>query len=216
MALAERSMTYAWARVQEFAIIGSNFSLGVAVNNTIVHPSRISAVLPTEVVDVFNHFFTAELTTLGRRNAPITWPVMPIFWAQRGEFVVLTSIGLPQKAFNIRRNPQVSLLFSYPMGSELVNPPAVLVQGTAAAPDEIFVSLKEADPELLEVILLQTRKMIQRQPAMALYMSSPITRYLMDWYFMRLMISITPHTIHWWPGGDFSIPPQCLELFDVD
>ncbi len=178
-------------------------------------PVGLLPELPVEVVNVFNRFFTAELTTLGRGNVPITWPVMPIYWAQRAAFVVLTSIGLPQKAFNIRRHPEVSLLFSYPIGSDLVNPPAVLVQGTAAAPDEVLVSVMEAEPELLEVILLQTRKMIQRQPAMALYMSSPITRYLMDWYFMRLMVTITPHTIRWWPGGDFSISPRCLELSDV-
>ena len=37
-----------------------------------------------------------------------------------------TSIGLPQKAFNIRRNPQVSLSFSEPTGSGVAKPGAVL------------------------------------------------------------------------------------------
>ena len=179
-------------------------------------PQQLTSALPPAVVDVFNHFFTAELTTLGREGAPITWPIMPIFWARRGLFVTLTSIGLPQKAFNLRRNPQAALLFSDPTGNELAHPPAVLVKGEATVADGIITSRADADPELFEVMLSQARKMIQRQPAMSLYMSSPITRYLMDWYFMRLLITIRPRSILWWEGGDFSRAPHRLEVSDVD
>ena len=54
--------------------------------------------------------------------------------------------------------------------------------------------------------------MVQRQPAMALYLKNPLTRYLMDWYFMRLLITIAPERIQWWPFGDFSRPPKVLEV----
>ena len=178
-------------------------------------PQLLTSALPAAVIDVFTHFFTAELTTLGRDGAPVTWPIMPIFWARRGLFVTATSIGLPQKAFNIRRNPQVALLFSDFTGSELAQPPAVLVQGQAEAPDRLFISRSDSDPELMNVTLIQARKMLQRQPSMSFYMSSPITRYLMDWYFMRLLITITPRRIFWWDAGDFSRPPHQLEVSHV-
>ena len=44
---------------------------------------------------------------------------------------------MPQKAFNIRRNPKVSMLFSEPTGSGIDVPGAVLVQGDATAYDRI-------------------------------------------------------------------------------
>lgn len=44
-----------------------------------------------------------------------------------GRFLLCTSIGLPQKVFNIRRNPKVSLLFSEPTGSDVTVPDAVLI-----------------------------------------------------------------------------------------
>ncbi len=97
-------------------------------------------VLPPEVGEVFRKFRTCEFSTLARDGAPITWPLVTLWRPEEGRFVLTTSIGLPQKAFNIRRNPRVSLLFSDPTASGLENPPAVLVQGDAEAPDEIRTS----------------------------------------------------------------------------
>ena len=51
--------------------------------------------------------------------------------------MIATSIGLPQKAFNVRRNPKVSMLFSEPTGSGVAEPGAVLIQGDATAEDRI-------------------------------------------------------------------------------
>jgi hypothetical protein len=185
------------------------------MSETVAASALLTLALPAEVVDVFKHFFTAELTTLGREGMPVTWPIMPIFWERRGLFITATSIGLPQKAFNIRRNPRVALLFSEPTGSGLTDPPAVLVQGEAVAPDRLFTSRRDADPELFNFMTFQARKMLQRQPSMSFYMSSPMTRYLMDWYFMRVLITITPRRILWWEGGDFSRPPEHVEVSHV-
>jgi hypothetical protein len=35
---------------------------------------------------------------------------------------------------------------------------------------------------------------------------------LMDWYYMRLLIFITPRAVRWWPNGDFSQPAQLMEV----
>ncbi len=158
--------------------------------------------IPESVSTVFLQFLTCEMSTIGKSGRPITWPVMPLYWEQRGQFVLFTSIGLPQKAFNVRENPHVSLLFSDPTGSGLAEPPVVLVQGDAAVSDQIFESFNGLEPELGDLVKSQALKMLQRQPAMKMYISNPLSRYLMDWYFMRLIITLTPRRIQWWSRSD--------------
>ena len=88
--------------------------------------------------------------------------------------MLTTPISLPQKAFNIRRDPRVSLLFSDLTASGLQSPPAVLVQGEAEAPDEIRTSpnhLREYWTRLFKI-----------QPAGKVYGSNRLMRYLMNWY----------------------------------
>jgi hypothetical protein len=157
--------------------------------------SRVVAGLPPEVEDVFEEFRTCEMSTLARDGTPITWPTLPFWYSAEKRFTITTSIGLAQKAFNVRRNPRVSLLFSNPTASGLENPPAVLVQGDAEAPDEIETSVAGFEDEL--------RKVCRRQPASGAYGNDPFTRRFMDWYFMRLMIHVTQRRILWWPRGDF-------------
>jgi hypothetical protein len=168
---------------------------------------RIVAELPPEVEDVFEEFRTCEMSTLAKDGTPITWPTLPFWYSDERRFTITTSIGLAQKALNVRRNPRVSLLFSNPTASGLENPPAVLVQGAAEAPDEIETSVVGFESEL--------RKVYLRQPASRMYGNDPLTGYLMDWYFMRLMIYVTPHRILWWPGADFWRPPSELRMDDV-
>lgn len=157
--------------------------------------------LPPELEAVFREFRSCELSTFAKDGTPITWPTEPFYQAANGRFQITTSIGLAQKVYNIRRNPHVSLLFSDPTGSGLVNPPAILVQGTAHAPDEVITTFSG---ELEEGMRLA----FKRQPAGEFYSSNPLTRYLFDWYYMRLMIIITPRRILWWERGDFSQPPH--------
>ena len=161
--------------------------------------SRRISYLPTEVEAVFREFRTCEMSTLARDGTPITWPTLPFWRPDEGRFLITTSIGLPHKAFNIRRNPRVSLLFSNPTASGLTEPPAVLVQGDAEVPDEVTASVEGFEDEV--------RRVFRRQPASGFYSSNPITRYLFDWYYMRLTIYVSPRHILWWPGGDFERTP---------
>jgi len=169
-------------------------------------PSRVVAELPAGIEDVFERFRTCELSTLARDGTPITWPTLPFWRSDEKRFRITTSIGLAQKAFNVRRNPRVSLLFSDPTASGLQDPPAVLVQGEAEAPDEIKTSVAGFENEL--------RKVYRWQPASRAYGSDPLTRRLMDWYFMRLVIHVTPRRILWWPKGDFWQEPFELRMDD--
>jgi hypothetical protein len=121
--------------------------------------------------------------------------------------MVTTSIALAQKVFNVRRDPRVSLLFSDPTASGLEDPPAVLVQGDAEAPDELVTSVEGFEDEL--------RLAYRRQPASGAYSANPVTRYLMDWYYMRLLILVTPRRVLWWPGRDFGRAPREIEANHV-
>lgn len=175
-------------------------------------PTELKSALPATVQAVFARFMTAEFTTLGRGGRPVTWPVLPLYAGDLGQFLVFTSIGLPQKALNVRADRRVSLFYSDPTGSGLDQPPAVLIQGRAEAPDQLWVNREDASPEVWPLIEGQAASLVKNQPSMALYLNNPLTRYLMDWYFMRLMITVTPERISWWPAGDFSRAPEVIGL----
>jgi hypothetical protein len=155
--------------------------------------------LPPEVEAVFREFRTCEMSTLARDGTPITWPTLSFWYPDDGRFLITTSIGLPHKAFNVRRDPRVSLLFSDPTASGLADPPVVLVQGDAEAPDRVETAVEGFEDELREVF--------SRQPASGFYSSNPLTRYLFDWYYMRVLIYVTPRRIRWWPGANYGSAP---------
>ena len=114
---------------------------------------------------------------------PIAWPTATLRNPD-GTFLVTTSIALPQKAYNIRRDGRVAMLFSEPTASGLMGAPEVLVQGTATCPDEIVTDvLAHAE---------YWRRLHERQPFNKTYGANGLTRKFFDWYYMRLLITITP------------------------
>lgn len=165
----------------------------------------IQTELPPEVLATFREFRTCEFTTLSKNGTPITWPLAARYQPEHGRFLLTTSIGLPQKAFNIRRDRRVSLLFSDSTASGLNQPATVLVQADAEAPDRVV-----ADPAGLEDYWREN--ILGRQPAGMTYSANAISRYLMDWYYMRIMIFARPRRITWWPKGDMHTTPKLKEL----
>jgi hypothetical protein len=73
---------------------GSDYAKGSAT-------SQKRAILPPEVEEVFREFRTCEFSTLARDGTPITWPLVTLWRPEERRFVLTTSIGLPQKAFNM-------------------------------------------------------------------------------------------------------------------
>jgi hypothetical protein len=159
-------------------------------------------------MDVIDNYFTCEFTTFSRDGSPVTWPVTPRLLSD-GRFLLTTSIGLPQKAFNIRRNPKVSMLFSEPTGSGVAEPGAVLIQGDATADDRIVTDVS-SDKEL--EALLNTLAI--RQPAGALW-SSWLGKRMWWSYYMRILIYVTPRRALFWPTRDFTSSPEELDLGEV-
>ena len=159
-------------------------------------------------MDVIDNYFTCEFTTLACDGSPVTWPVTPRL-LEDGRFLLTTSIGLPQKAFNIRRNPKVGMLFSEPTGSGVAEPGAVLIAGDATAEDPI-VSDVSSDKDL--AALLET--LVIRQPAGALW-SSWLGKRMWWSYYMRILIYVTPRRAWFWPSRDFAASPEELNLSEV-
>jgi hypothetical protein len=161
------------------------------------------AQLPSEVLGVLREFRTCEFSTVNRGGYPVTWPTLPFLDMANNQVIVTTSIGLPEKVYNVRRNGRVALFFSDPTASGLQKPPAVLIQGDAIAPDEISTEVAGVEELLAEVF--------RRQPDSGFYSANAFTRWLFDWYYMRLMILVTPRRVLWWQGGDLELQPQRLE-----
>ena len=164
--------------------------------------------MSSSALDIIDRYFTCEFTTLSRDGSPQTWPVTPRLLTD-GRFLLATSIGLPQKAFNIRRNSKVSLLFSEPMGSGIAEPGAVLIQGDATAEDRIVTDVS-SDPEF--AALWET--LFRRQPAGAIW-SSSLGRRMWWSYYMRILIYVTPRRALFWPTRDFTQSPEVLNINEV-
>ena len=168
-------------------------------------PDGIS--LPSEVEAVFRGFRTCEFSTMTRSGVPVAWPLIARWRPEEGRFVLTTSIGLPMKAFNMRRDPKVSMLFSDPTASGIENPLAVLVQGDAEVEDEIHPGTAGVEDYWERIFTIQ--------PGGAIYSANFLTRYMMDMYYMRLHIFVKPRRVLWWPDGDFEKTPRELEAGNV-
>ncbi|WP_285760013.1 pyridoxamine 5'-phosphate oxidase family protein [Nocardiopsis ansamitocini] len=135
-----------------------------------------------EAIDTYR---TGELTTLGADGTPLTWPTA--VWRHPDDtLLITTSLAYAQKALNVRRDGRVSVLFSDPTGSGRADLPQVFVSGTATCPEEILTGPGEAAD--------YWRRLFERQPHSLGYVRAP-GRWLMDWYYMRLSITITPDRV---------------------
>jgi hypothetical protein len=161
-----------------------------------------------EAVAIVRNYLTCEFTTVFRDGMPQTWPVSAMLM-QDGRLMLCTSIGFPQKVFNVRRNHKVSLLFSEPLGSGLSGSGAVLICGDAAADNKV-ISDMTATPELAALV----RTIFERQPSSTL-MSSFVGRRMFWPYYLRLTIYVTPARAWYWPTKDFATEPKALDVKEL-
>ncbi len=147
----------------------------------------VPAPLPAELQHVVDAYRTCEFVTVTRSGVPIAWPTAALYRPESGTFLITTSIALPRKAVNVRRDPRVGLLFSEPTGSGLAGAPQVHVTGIADCPDQVVTS-----PEGLEAYWT---RLYERQPAGRVYSANALTRWAFDWYYMRLLITVTPTSV---------------------
>jgi hypothetical protein len=158
----------------------------------------VTASLPQDVQAVFGRFITTELTTVDRHGQPITWPVTPYYSAADPCIDVTTGLGYPKKANDARDNPLVALLFSEPTGSGLVDPPMVLVQGSATVDDADL----EANRKRYE------RESIEKLPGTAKLQPPEVIKRTLGWYYTRIYIHIRPERVYVWPRRDIAAEPE--------
>ncbi|MEU6352457.1 pyridoxamine 5'-phosphate oxidase family protein [Streptomyces sp. NPDC047072] len=142
-------------------------------------------VLDTAPHEILDAYRTCEFVTLGPDGTPLAWPTAVSRRAD-GTLLVTTSLAFAQKALNVRRDGRVALLFSDPTGSGLVDAPHIFVGGRAVCPDDILTGPQEAED--------YWRMLFERQPHSRGYLARPMRR-LMDWYYLRLHITVTAEQV---------------------
>jgi hypothetical protein len=158
----------------------------------------MTASLPQEVRDCFEHFVTTEYTTIDARQQPITWPVTPYYSPGGPTIDVTTGLGYPKKADDARRNPRVALLFSDPTGSDLERPAEVLVQGIAEVDED----------DLAANAARYFRESGVKLPAIKKMHPPKLIRGALNWYYTRIYVKVRPERIFVWPGGDPNAEPR--------
>jgi hypothetical protein len=152
--------------------------------------------LPPEVWQVLDRSITVEYTSLTRAGAPIMVPVTPYVSDDRTTLDVSTGLTYPTKAERARRNPKVSLLYSDPLGSGLVRPPVVLVQGLATV----------RDTDLQANCDQYVRRVMAKTPAAFKGMPKFLLRSV-GWYFTRIWVHVTPVRVWWWDSDAMTSEP---------
>ncbi|MFJ9627121.1 pyridoxamine 5'-phosphate oxidase family protein [Streptomyces sp. NPDC101175] len=142
-------------------------------------------LLDSAPLDVLDAYRTCEFVTLGGDGTPLAWPTA-VRRRPDGTLLLSTSLAFARKALNIRRDGRVALLFSDPTGSGLDHAPQIFVGGRAECPDEIMTGPQGAED--------YWRMLFERQPHSRAYVSAPL-RSLMDWYYLRLLITVTPEQL---------------------
>lgn len=164
--------------------------------------------IPDEVAAVLRAYFTCEITTVNKQGQPMTWPAVAYFDQATGEQFLTVSIAFPVKAYNARRRPQISLLYSDPTGSGLSHPPAVLVQGDATVAEALTIT-----PHVLGL----NRLIRGRQPDSGRFMANKVARRLFAWYlYQRIGITVRPRRLTIWEDRDFHREPTVIEVVNVE
>ncbi|MEU6141581.1 pyridoxamine 5'-phosphate oxidase [Streptomyces sp. NPDC047081] len=142
-------------------------------------------VLDSAPLDTLDAYRTCEFVTLGRDGAPLVWPAA-VRRTGDGKLLLTTSLAFAQKALNVRRDGRVALLWSDPTGSGLADAPQIFVGGLAVCPDDIMTGPEGAEH--------YWRMLFERQPHSRSYLA-PGFRRLMEWYYLRLLITVTPEQV---------------------
>ncbi|RAK31848.1 pyridoxamine 5'-phosphate oxidase [Actinoplanes lutulentus] len=148
-----------------------------------VSDSTVLMAPGSPLVESIEAYRTCEFATLTKSGSPVAWPTSGLVKAD-GTILLTTALGYAQKAFNVRRDGRVALLFSNPTASGLKNPGQILVRGRATCPDVVHTEPRGDLGQLWG-------RLMERQPSSQAYLDWPMT-LMTDFYYMRLLITVTP------------------------
>lgn len=152
---------------------------------------------PEELLPLFERAITVEYASLTRAGTPVTYPVTPYVGEDGRTLDVSTGLTYPAKAERARRNPQVAILYSDPLGSGLDGAPVVLVQGMVTVRD---ADLQANTDRYVRLAMAKLPDTYDGQPKFMLR--------TLAWYFARIWVQVTPTHIFWWPEGRLDEPPR--------
>jgi hypothetical protein len=152
---------------------------------------------PEALVPLFERAVTVEYTSLTAAGRPITVPITPYVEPGGRTLDISTGLTYPAKAERARRNPKVSLLFADPVGSGLVDPPVVLVQGLATVRD---ADLQANTDRYVHETMAKLPEAFKGQPRFVLRR--------LNWYFARIWIEVTPIRMWWWASKALDQEPS--------
>lgn len=157
-----------------------------------------NGVLPAPVEELLDAALVAELTVVGTRDRPVSYPLIPLY---DGSYVYFTSAVLFSKKFeHIKRNPKVCVSLTDPVGMPGAPPHRACVLGTAEV-------LDSEDPHSAWERLLPLWQ--AKEPAIAKLVKQ---RFGLPLFFERHVIRVTPARVLLWEDGDTTRGPQVFEL----
>lgn len=165
-------------------------------------------IIPDWVEDVFHRYVIAELTYVGR-NGPMTVAVLPVYDEDKGSLNVFPPAGNYYKVKCVKRNPKVAILCSNPKYSGVKGNPVVLVQGEATVHEEDLDENLRYFKYLLDRLPDSNRKHALQKVVKQL--ESPIAKFMMDWYLLRIHLEIKSQRILAWQSGDLEKEPEIFE-----
>ncbi|NED99198.1 pyridoxamine 5'-phosphate oxidase family protein [Phytoactinopolyspora halotolerans] len=157
-----------------------------------------------DLVRVLKDVRVLELSTITKDGGVNTRPMAATWMPGTGRVFLTTPLATPQKVFNIRRDARVALFYSDFTGSGLSGAPAVLVQGTAEAPDVVAAPHDIPD---------YWGELFRKYPKLVDDFADDEARKAMDWYYWRLPISVGPDHVHTFDAAEFGgawepFPPE--------
>jgi general stress protein 26 len=159
----------------------------------------ILPALPYPVARLIDTALVGELTVIGPRGQPITYPMIPVLW---GERIYMTSSALDSaKVAHIKANPRVS--FSIAGGDATGRMPGrVTIQCDARVSEDdlhegwerLISGWSKKDPSI--------REMLASRLAFPLLLE-------------RILIELTPRKAWYWPDGNTEKMPQITVAAEV-
>jgi general stress protein 26 len=156
--------------------------------------------LPDWMYHAMEESYTCQFASTTARDIPVALPVILNHFDTDTGTLVLSSPAAMKRVENVRRRPQVAILFS-PSGIEAGEPKHVLlVQGLA-----------EVDTSNLESGWKRYfAGWARRQPSAR--ESLPAMQQMRPGYVQRAIIRVRPTRFLGWPAGDFQQPPVAVEV----
>lgn len=155
--------------------------------------------LPYPVARLIDTALVGELTVVGGRGEPITYPMTPVLW---GERIYLTSSVLDStKVAHIKANPRASFSVTGAGATGRIGGRVTIQCDARVSEDDLHAGWER-------LIQDWSRKDPSVRQMLGSVLEFPLLRE-------RILIELTPRKTWYWPDGDTDKPPQITVAAEV-